>query len=54
MSISGTARMAVLASMALVGQEVSASWGLGFCDPFGPNTLPHFEPARYEGNWYEI
>ena len=51
---SGTTGIALLAAMALTGQEVNANWGLGWCDPFGPAPVETLDVPRYVGNWYEI
>ena len=42
----------ILTAVALSG--VSANWGVGWCDPFGPETVKNFEVAEYMGNWYQI
>ena len=47
-------RISILGAIALAGQSVSANWGIGWCDPFGPETKKDFEIERYAGNWYNI
>ena len=46
--LSGT----ILTAIALNG--VNAHWGVGWCDPFGPETVKNFEVASYVGDWYQI
>ena len=42
----------VLTALAL--ESVSAHWGVGWCDPFGPETVKDFKVDDYAGNWYQI
>jgi len=39
---------------ALALESVSAYWGVGWCDPFGPETVSDFNQESHAGNWYII
>ena len=52
-----TASLAILASVAMSGQEVNAigfHWGIGWCDPFGPSVVKKIDVERYAGAWYNV
>ena len=44
----------ILGAIALNGASAGSNWGLGWCDPFGPETVKDFKVADYMGNWYQI
>jgi len=51
----GTTGLAILASVTMSGQEVNAfNWGIGFCNPFGPEVVKEFDIEKYMGNWYNV